>query len=539
MADHLHTDDSSAQLREMLAVLRRRKWTIALVATMVLAAALVVSSQQTPIYRSEAQVLVSGVGFDPLQPGVAEPPNIETERQLATSLSVAELAARELEGTTAQELLQGASVAAPTDTEILVFAIEHPDPLATQLRAQALATAYLEFRRERALDELISASESVQGRINDLDRQLRRVNRRLAGGVSPATEALLQAQVSSIVGQVTLLQQQLTGLTPPEELRVGQVVEPAGVPDDPVSPRHAVTGGLALFLGLGLGVAIAFLRERLDDRLRGRDDLERRAGTPVLAVIPQIAGWKRGEGSLLAAVRDPSSVVSESYRTLRTSLLFAASQEDIKTILVTSPNAGEGKTTTVANLGVVLANAGKRVALVSADLRRPRLHRFFELVNETGLTSVLIDEVSPASAMQRPGISGLGVLASGPTPGNPAELLSSEAMDNLLWKLREIADFLLIDCPPVLAVADAAILAPLVDAVVIVADAQETPRGAVARARQQLDQVDARIIGAVLNNYDPTREGGRSQYQYVYQYIDTAPGGARVRGASRERRRGR
>jgi capsular exopolysaccharide synthesis family protein len=227
-----------------------------------------------------------------------------------------------------------------------------------------------------------------------------------------------------------------------------------------------------------------------------------------------VTGWKKKDDTHLISIEQPKASVAEVYRTLRTSVLFASAQRGLKTLMVTSPTAGEGKTTTASNLAVVLSDAGKRVILVSSDLRKPRIHRFFGLSNEKGLSTVLAGEVKPWEAMADPGRGHLRVLTSGPVPAHPAELLQSEAMGELIEELREVADFVILDTAPVLLVADALAIAPLADGVLLVVDAENTHRGAVIQAREQLEQVGAPMIGAVLNNFDPSK--ARSPYYGYY-----------------------
>jgi capsular exopolysaccharide synthesis family protein len=215
---------------------------------------------------------------------------------------------------------------------------------------------------------------------------------------------------------------------------------------------------------------------------------------------------------------EPHSVASEAYKTLRTSTLFVASNREAKMLLIAGPYAAEGKTATLANLGVSLANADRRVIIASADLRRPRLHQFFKLENESGITTVLSGETQLHESLMRVGVDKLRVLPSGPPPMNPAEVLGSEAMGMLLDELRGLADLILLDSPPVLAVADAIVLAPLTDGIIFVADPSKSSRSAVVNAVRQLEQVNAHVIGGVLNNFDIS---GASPYDYNYGYAPT------------------
>jgi capsular exopolysaccharide synthesis family protein len=191
---------------------------------------------------------------------------------------------------------------------------------------------------------------------------------------------------------------------------------------------------------------------------------------------------------------------------------------------VTSPHAGEGKTTTVANLATTLALTGKRVMALSADLRKPRLHRFFGLDNEKGLSSVLAGQAELGEVARRvEGLDSLRIITSGPVPPNPAELLSSDDMESVLRHLSSSADYVVIDTPPALVVSDAMIVAPRVDGVVVVVDADETTGGAASHAIDQLEQVGGNVIGSVLNRFDPSKAryysyAGRYAYAYRYHY---------------------
>jgi tyrosine-protein kinase len=510
------TPEGSPPLREYIGMLRRRKWWVLSVCAAVVTTALLVSLRQTPIYASEAQVLLKeGAASSPdLQ--VTGGPNLETERQIAASDAVAAIAAKKLDEEQIG-LLSGLSVEVATSTEILLFRYTHPDPQVAQQRAQAFADAYLEYTRREVLRDLLAASETVTEQIDKLNDQLDKINNRITESTDEAQRASLSSRSSSLIGQITILQQELADLSPPGKLRVGQVVGQPDLPAAPMAPNHLRNALLGLIAGLILGVLVALLLEILDDRLRGRDDLEMLARAPVLAAIPRVPEWRRKDGPVLITSAAPASAATEAYRKLRTGVFFIAAQTDCKTILVTSPQADEGKTATTANLGAVMAQAGKKVVLVSADLRKPRLHRFFGLENYIGVTSVLASEVSPWQAVRTTQIENLQVLVSGPVPANPAELLGSDAMGRLLQALREVADYVIVDAPPIMAVADPVTMTPLVDGVLFVADAQNSGRGIIEHARRQLDQVNARVIGSVLNNFDPTKAGGY-YYGPVYRY---------------------
>jgi capsular exopolysaccharide synthesis family protein len=203
----------------------------------------------------------------------------------------------------------------------------------------------------------------------------------------------------------------------------------------------------------------------------------------------------------LTTISEPRSPISEAYRALRTNLDFASLDRSLTTLAVTSAGVGEGKSTTLANLAVVSAEAGRRVIVVDADLRRPSLHKLFELDNETGLTTMIMDDAALASPpLQATKVDNLSVLTSGSLPPNPAEVIGSQRMLDVIASLAEVADQVIFDTPPVLAVTDAALLATRVDGVLLIISAGKTRREYARNAVQRLEQVDARLVGTVLTN---------------------------------------
>jgi receptor protein-tyrosine kinase len=249
-----------------------------------------------------------------------------------------------------------------------------------------------------------------------------------------------------------------------------------------------------------------------------------------------IGSWRDRAEPFLVMKAEPTSPAAEAYRSLRTSLQFTAYESAIGSVLVTSPTATEGKTSTVSNLGVVLATVGKRVVLVSADLRRPRLAAFFRLEEGVGLTSVMIGELTLSEALQPvPDVPGLTVLGCGPVPPNPAELLSSPKFAEIFEELTSRFDVVLVDSSPLLPVTDPVLLSRLTDTTLLIVAAGTTTKGQLRRAVEQLTQVGARQIGIVLNEVTRGADhayGYGYDRSYSYQAKNTASATASSNGHS-------
>ncbi|MCG0274841.1 MAG: CpsD/CapB family tyrosine-protein kinase [Thermosediminibacteraceae bacterium] len=213
---------------------------------------------------------------------------------------------------------------------------------------------------------------------------------------------------------------------------------------------------------------------------------------------------------------DPKSVVSEAFRMLRTNLQFASVDRPLKKIMVTSSVPQEGKSTVIANLAICIASAGSKVLLVDADLRRPNIYKLFLLENYKGLSNLLAENLPKDAVINKTKVENLHVITSGPVPPNPAEILGSARMKNFLDQVASEYDMVLIDAPPVNSVADASILSSLVDGVILVVEAGSTEREAAIVAKQQLEKVNARILGVVLNKVKQEKSGGYYYYYYYY-----------------------
>jgi polysaccharide biosynthesis transport protein len=502
-------------LGQYVDVVRRRAWSIAIITAATVAAALVFSFRQTPVYTSEARVLVTPF----VTSTVPVQPDLETERGLVGTAAVADIVARRTGVKASTEaLLQDLSVKVETDTSILDVRYSATSPARARTLAQGFANAYLSFRGQEARRQFESQAAAFTARIEALRKQLQRIAEKMKS--APASQqAVLSSRQTEIIASMGALQQALQTVLANQSATGGggQVVEPAALASSPSSPRHVRDGALALVVGLALGVGVAFVRERLDDRLEGRGDLETNLRAPVLAIVPRLREWTKSDEPELISIHAPDSPPAEAYRTLRTNLQHIARSADFRVLTVTSPLLGEGKTTTASNLAVVFAQTRLRVVVVSCDLRKPRLHRFFGVRGDPGVTSVLSGRAPLTEVLHKPTrLETLRVLASGPVPENPAELLASWEMDELLRQLREASDFVILDTPPLLPVADALILAPKSDGVLVVADAGSTTREALRHAREQLDHVGANVVGGILNNLDPaTARGYGGAYGYA------------------------
>lgn len=322
-----------------------------------------------------------------------------------------------------------------------------------------------------------------------------------------------------------------------------RIVDTAIVPKGPVKPRIMLNLAVGLILGLGLGIGLAFFQEYLDKTLKSSDDVERLLRLPSLGILPKFALNGHGahllddgqgmEGKLIpvatngnghhAPAIQTAPDVAEAFRSLRTSILLSASPVP-KLLLITSALPSEGKTTTVLNLGATLASLNTRVVIVDCDMRRPACHRAAGVENKPGFVQCLTGHVELADALLPvPGAPNLSVIPCGPIPPNPAEILSSHVTGELLRKLRAEFEFVLVDSPPILSVADSRILATLTDAAILVTRAHSTPYDVVRRARALLYGANSRILGVALNDVDLHRDGygyagGNYGYGYGYGY---------------------
>ena len=308
------------------------------------------------------------------------------------------------------------------------------------------------------------------------------------------------------------------------------VVDPARPPRVPVRPQKLFNIAVSLVVGLIFGVTLAFVKEALDNSIKSIEEAERVVNAPALAVVPlereiphrparsltrNNGNSKSGEAEL-ALLKQPSSALAESFRTLLTSVVLSTAPRPPQVLLITSATAREGKSTTALNLAIALAQRGDSTLIIDADLRRPGIAESLDLADGEGLAGFLTGAHSIEAALRQfSPVPTLWVLPAGPKPPNPAQLLSSSAMESLLRELRQRFKFMVIDSPPVLPVTDAMILSTFVDGVAFVVESGVTARGAVARARKVLENAGARILGLVFNKVD-VRHNGYGYYGHYY-----------------------
>jgi len=531
----LRDETPELELRDYLRILRRRKRVVAAVVVVVVGATLAFSYLQTPVYRASARVLLQPSASDTLfNQNTGQPLDVN---QVQTEIQV--VASQPVQNKVRSVLGSAPPISAVPVGQTNVIEIRADNTSASRAAqvANAYANAYIDVRRTQQVNDLLAAATQIKTKVADLQRQIDFLNAQAA--TAPLDQqASIRSRRDDLVTEQDAFNQKLNETDVESALQSGgaQLVAQATAPSAPIKPRPKRNAAIALVVGLLAGVGLAFLIERHDDSIKSQDDLER-AGhghVPTLGLIPAVSGWKNPEEERVVSLLDPRSPTTEAYRALRTSIQFLGLDHPVRVLQITSPSASEGKTTTLANLGVALASTGRRVVLISSDLRRPRIDKFFGLHDDVGLTSVILGEVPLAAALQRvPDVDGLSILASGPSPPNPSELLGSARAGEVIAALREDFDMVVLDSPPVLPVTDAAVLSALADATLLVATAGKTRRRDFGRAVELLRQVEAPLVGSVLNGVSTASGYGYGYGYYRYEYAQEVANSATGNGSGK------
>jgi polysaccharide biosynthesis transport protein len=526
----METSSFSEDVQRYLSLLWRWAWLLVVATLLAGLTAFVVSSRTTPVYQASALVqIIEATSTKAVDMGV-----LQTSERLArtyvetmTTRPVLERVIETLSLAMDTSDLRDAITAQPLrDTQLIRVLVEHTDPVTAALLANALVAEFAELNREEQAMRFAASKLNLENQLTQLEIQMDET--RLAIQATDSTpngrterdrlEASLAQQSQTYASLLQSYEQ--VRLTEAQTTSTVIIKEPAIPPNSPIRPRTVTNTVLASVVGVMLAVGVVFLIEALDDTLRTPDDVVRHLNLPVLGVI---ATHDVVDGKPVVAYR-PRSPVAEAFRSLRTNLQFAMVDRPLETILITSPSPEEGKSTVATNLALVMAQSERKVALVDADMRRPSIHRLLGLPNRFGVSSLFVmNQVQLDGALRPSEIPNMFTMTSGKTPPNPAELLGSAKMGEILDQVKSLMDVVVIDIPPVLAVTDASVLAPRIDGVLLVLKPGSTKIAAARQAVEQLRRVGAHLLGVVLNEVSLTRSRYNYQYYKGYQYYYAYP----------------
>lgn len=511
-------------IRKYIGLIRHWAWLVIVGAVVAGGLAYYLNARQTPVYQSTASYVISassGSGSEYsnelYQITIAQTYALRMIKRPIIEGIIDEL---DLEGVHPSQIRISASVV--PQTPIINVTVRDTDPVRAAAIANALGPVF--SAQDRVIEDQRFAETlgQWQGQLDQLDRQIALLEQQITDfGVPTTSEG--QAQLSRLERQLNEAQIQYTDTfneknrLEAEQARnrvIVSIIESAQPSGSPISPRTRTNTILAAVVGATAALGLIFLIEYLDDTVKSPEQVYREAGLSTLSAIAFIKG--NDPGDRLITFHTPRAPISEAYRVLRTNLSFTSIDEGLQSLLITSSSPAEGKSTTSANLAVVMAQTGKRVIILDADLRRPSQHKIFSLPNNQGLTTALLDSATPVTHhLQETMVPGLRVMTSGPLPPNPAELLNANRMDAVLNALGEVADLVILDSPPALTVADAAILSPKINGVVLVVEVGETRVDSLLEAQERLSNANANVLGVILNRSRPARSG---YYQYYYDY---------------------
>jgi capsular exopolysaccharide synthesis family protein len=512
---------------EQYILLLRSHFLLLVIITIISAAAAFVGSQfVTPVYQASTTVLIDEApstdiaDFNAL---LASERRARTYAQLLTEQPILETTIERLDiamdATNLREVVEARRM---PDTQLIEVLAEHTDPVMAANIANTIVEVFTEQTEAIQASRYEDTKESLLGQLADLEKQI--------GDTSAAIESLGnaaedKAERDRLEALLVQYRQSYTNLLQSyEQVRIAEAqsssnvipVKRATPPDRPIRPNTLLNTSVAGMLGLVLAITGIFIRETLDDTLKSPDDVTRQLGLPILGLIAHIEAEEDLE--LLITASQPRSPVAEAFRSLRTNIQYAGVDRVLKTILITSPSPEDGKSTVASNLAVAVAQNNRRVVLMEGDLRHPAAHKRLGLPNETGISALFVEPLEYLdSVMQKTHVPGLSLLSSGGTPPNPSELLDSERARRILDSVGRQADVVLIDAPPVMAVADAVILSPYVDGVLLVVRMGKTRVAASRQALEQLQRVGANVIGVVITSID-VKSVRYSRYYHYYSY---------------------
>ena len=507
-AYEIQEPDDSETIRDYLRLFWRWAWLIILAGILAGAASFLISIRMKPVYEAKSTILVSeasGNSTTDYTSLMASERLTRTYSEMMTSETVLIEVSQLLVLTTPLvDLAEMITVTPVRDTQLIELAVRSTDPEEAARIANSLVGVFANQVQAIQSSRYSQSKESLQAQLTEMERQMGDFNEQLDATDDADERDRLDAKLSQyqqIYSNLLMSFEQVRLAEAQSSSSISQI-EPASVPYLPVSPKVLRNTALAVAVGMMLVAGGLVASEALDDTIKTPQDVQRVLGLPVLGMIAR----NTIPDAYLITDYQPRSPVSEAYRMLRTNIQFANIDQPINTLLITSAEPLEGKSTISANLAVVNAQNGRDVTLVDCDLRRPTIHKRFGLTNKAGLSTLFISTLDAMDNIrQATKIPHLSVLTTGPLPHNPAELIASRRMVEILKRIRAKGDLIILDTPPALAVTDASILAPIVDGVLLVMTPGTTRRMAARDMVEQLSRVGGNILGVVFNNFSETR----------------------------------
>ncbi|MGB8253153.1 MAG: polysaccharide biosynthesis tyrosine autokinase [Anaerolineaceae bacterium] len=507
----------NVDLRKYLSLFLHWAWLIILAGLLAGAFAYFFSQRMTPYYQSSTTVLVNAA------PGTkaTDYTSVMLSEQLTSTYAkmivtdpVLNQMADDL-GLTMQmdEIKKSITVTPVSNTQLLQITVETTDPELSARIANAVVMVFANQIQQLQSQRFAQSESSLETQMADVEKKINDFEDQAILAVTVEEKDRLDAKVTQYRTMYSNLLQTYEQVRLTEAQSVSSIdqVEYAIPNPKPVKPKVLQNTLLAALVGLMIVAGAVVAQEALDDSIKTPEDITQNFKLPVLGVIDH----HKIEVKNPISLSDSRSPTAEAYRTLRTNVSYTSVDHPLHTLMITSSETGEGKTTTVANLGVVMAQNGKRVIIVDCDLRHPRVHTYFGLTNRNGLTELLAQkDIKIDGANRATKVNGLSIVSSGSLPPNPAELLGSQKMQSILKTISQSADIILIDTPPTLAVTDAAVLASTMDGVLLIVRPGKTRIRALRQTLDQMNQVNARVLGVILNNVE-TRF---SSYGYHYRY---------------------
>lgn len=495
-------DSFTLDFRQYLSLFWHWVWLFIIVAVVAGLTSYFISSRMRPFYQSTTTMLVNeapATKATDYTSVLMSKQLTSTYAQMMVTDPILNQVIKEVGiGNTIDELKDWIDVSVIRDTQLVQVTVTTTDPEFSARIANAVVKVFAEQIQAIQIGRFVQSKAALETQLAETDKQIVLYTDMVEKAATTDEKERLDAKLTqyrSIYANLLLSYEQIR-LAEAQSVSSVVQVETATPNESPVSPKTLLNTALAAIAGFLLAVIIIVTREALDDTVKTPKDIIEKFKLPVLGVINRHPTNNKKPISLL----EPRSPTAEAYRALRTNVNYTSVDGPLKRILVTSAEPGEGKSTTISNLAVVLAQNGSRVILADCDMRHPQLNTHFNLPNRIGMSTLFSHQEVVKSVSQPTGLAGLSVVTTGPLPPNPAELMSSQTMQKILNLMSENADIVLIDTPPVLAVTDAAALAPSLDGVLLVVQPGKTRTTALRQTLEQLSQVNARVLGVVLNN---------------------------------------